>query len=86
LDLAITGTDEAVNKIKPWMQRIFALASSLADGDGAGQPETVQESNRMGIRCQFKRSQLTQVLNSLNLDGIVPISSDINFAASDKAK
>jgi len=84
LNLAITGTDAAVNKIKPWMQRIFAMASSLANGDGAGQPETVQESNRMGIRCQFEQSQLRQVLNSLNLNGIVPISSETVFTKSGK--
>ncbi|MDR2697136.1 MAG: hypothetical protein LBB40_01515 [Holophagales bacterium] len=86
LDLAITGTDEAVNKIKPWMQRIFAMASSLADGDGTGQPETVQESNRMGVRCQFKQSQLSQVLDSLNLKDLVPISSETSFTKSDKAR
>jgi len=85
LDLAITGTDDAVNKIKPWMQRIFVMASSLANGDGTGQPETVQENNRMGIRCQFKQSQLSQVLNSLNLKGIVPISSETIFTKSGKA-
>jgi len=85
LDLAVTGTDEAVTKIKPWMQRLFATASTIA-GEGAGQPETVQEGNRMGIRCQFRQDQLSSALDVINLKDLIPIPAKTEFPKSGKAK
>ena len=84
LDLAVTGTDEAVTKLKPWMQRLFTMASTLA-GEGAGQPETVQEGNRMGIRCQFRQDQLSSALDMINLKDLIPIPAETEFPKSGKA-
>jgi len=67
------------------MQRLFAAASTLA-GDGAGQPETVQEGNRMGIRCQFKKEQLSSVLEVINLRDIIPITVQTELPESGKTK
>jgi hypothetical protein len=86
LNLVITGTEAAVNEIKPWMQRVFAMAASLADGDTTVQPETIQEKNRMGIRCQFSQSQLGSALDFMNLKGIIPITSDTKFTRTGKPK
>ena len=81
LDLVVTGTEEAVAKIKPWMQRLFAAASTLA-GEGANQPETVQEGNRMGIRCQFKQDQLSSALDAINLKDVIPIPTKTELPKS----
>ena len=71
LDLVVTGTEDAVSQLKPWMQRAIALVSSLG-GDGASQPETIQENNRIGIRCQFEADQFGDALRMLNLSEIIP--------------
>jgi hypothetical protein len=73
LDLAITGDADAISRLKPWMQRVIAMTSSLA-GDGARRPETIQEKNRMGIRCQFNEEQLGRTLNMLHLDEVIPFA------------
>jgi hypothetical protein len=83
LDLVVTGTEEAVGKLKPWMQRLVATASTLADGSGR-QPATIQEQNRMGIRCQLKEDQLDDVLNLFDLNGFIAVPND--FPAPGKPK
>jgi hypothetical protein len=70
LDLVVTGTEEAVAKLKPWMQRLVATASSLTEG-AARQPQTIQEGNRMGIRCQLGEDQLDNVLNLFDMKGFI---------------
>jgi hypothetical protein len=75
LDLVVTGTEESVAKLKPWMQRLVATASSLAEGTGR-QLDTIQEQNRMGIRCQLKEDQLDNVLNLFDLKGFIAVPTD----------
>ncbi|MCL1892902.1 MAG: hypothetical protein FWG02_01530 [Holophagaceae bacterium] len=85
LDLVVTGTGESISKLKPWMQRLIALASSLS-GNGARQPDTIQENNRLGIRCQFQQDQLGNALSLINLQEIVRIPIDGAFSAPPKSK
>jgi hypothetical protein len=85
LDLVVTGTEDAVAQLKPWMQRFIATISSLAGG-GARQPETIQEYNRMGIRCQLKEDQLENVLNLFDMKGIITVPADVFFSAPVKHK
>ena len=84
-DLVVTGTEEAITTLKPWMQRIIALVSSLGSG-GTRQPETVQENNRMGIRCQFRQDQLSSALSTLNLQDIIRLPADAGFPTAEKIK
>lgn len=72
LDLAITGTPEAMTQVSPWLQRIGALAS--AAGPGAAQPpEIVSERTRAGLRASMTQEQLNAVLSKL---GQMPIQFD----------
>lgn len=72
LDLALTGTPEAMTQVTPWLQRIGALAS--AAGPGAAQPpEIVSERTRAGLRASMTQDQLNAVLSKL---GQLPIKFD----------
>jgi hypothetical protein len=71
-DLCVTGTEEAVAKLKPWLQRLVAIASALA-GDGMMPPETIQENNRMGVRCQFRQDQLETALKMIKMEELIQL-------------
>jgi hypothetical protein len=72
LDLAITGSPEAMIQVSPWLQRIGALAS--AAGPGAAQPpEIVCERTRAGLRASMTQDQLNLVLSKL---GQMPLRFD----------
>jgi len=75
LDLCVTGTEDAVTNLKPWMQRVVAIASTLA-GDGMMPPETIQEGARMGVRCQFKQDQLETALKMMNMEELIQAPID----------
>lgn len=71
-DLAATGTEDSITQLKPWMQRLTAAASTLA-GEGMLQPTSIQEKNRLVIRCQLKSDQMGAALNLLKLDEIIAL-------------
>lgn len=72
LDLALTGSPEAIVQVSPWLQRIGALAS--AAGPGAAQPpEIVCERTRAGLRASMTQDQLNTVLSKL---GQMPLRFD----------
>jgi len=84
-DLAVDGTEEAITKLKPWMQRLIVLVSSSGN-NGTRQPETLQENSRMGIRCQFRQDQLSDALNMLDLQEIVQLPVNGGFTTSSNTK
>lgn len=72
LELAVTGTQEAITQVAPWLQRIGALAS--AAGPGAAQPpEIITERTRAGLRASMTQEQLNAVLSKL---GQMPLKFD----------
>jgi hypothetical protein len=85
LDLVVTGAEDAIVQLKPWMQRLIAMASTLG-GEGSKPPDTVQENNRMGIRCQFNKDQLADALKLINLNNIIVLPKDANLLAPAKIK
>jgi len=85
LDLVVTGAENAITQLKPWMQRLIAMASTLG-GEGSKPPDTVQENNRMGIRCQFNKDQLADALKLIDLDNVIVLPKDANLSAPVKTK
>jgi hypothetical protein len=83
LDLVVTGAEDAISQLKPWMQRLIAMASTLG-GEGGRPPDTVQENNRMGIRCQFNKDQLNDALKLIDLNNIVVLPKDGKLSAPAK--
>jgi hypothetical protein len=75
LDLVVTGAENAIAQLKPWMQRLIAMASTLG-GEGGRPPDTIQESNRMGIRCQFNKDQLADALKLIDLNNVIILPKD----------
>lgn len=80
LDLAVAGTEDAIAQLKPWMQRLIAMASTLG-GEGSRPPDTIQENNRMGIRCQFNKDQLADVLKLIDLNNVIVLPKDARLLA-----
>jgi len=85
LDLVVTGAEEAIAQLKPWMQRLIAMASTLG-GEGFRPPDTVQENNRMGLRCQFNKDQLADALKLVDLNNVIVLPKDTKLSASAKTK
>jgi hypothetical protein len=85
LDLVVTGAEDAIAQLKPWMQRLIAMASTLG-GEGSRPPDTVQENNRMGIRCQFNKDQLADALKLVDLNNVIVLPKDAKLSAPAKTK
>jgi len=85
LDLCATGAEEAVSKLKPWMNRLAGAASALAV-DGMMPPETIQENNRMGVKCQFRRDQLETALKMINMEDLIQLPTNSNLPESGAPK
>ena len=58
-ELAMTGSDAAVQRVEPWMQR-FLAAVGTNPGSLAQPPELLQEAARIGLRCRCPRSRSTR--------------------------
>jgi hypothetical protein len=76
MNLAATGTEEAIAAVKPWVQRLAAAASAVS-GDGAPPPETLQEKTRMGLKCQLKQEQMDKVFGMMNLGSAITLPLEI---------
>ena len=68
-ELAVTGSDEGVLQVAPWLQRFVAAASSM-QGAPAQAPELLQERRRIGLRCQLTGEQINQAMARLNQPGL----------------
>jgi hypothetical protein len=84
LDLVVTGAENAIAQLKPWMQRLIAMASTLGGEEGKP-PDTIQENNRMGIRCQFNKDQLADALKLIDLNNVIVLPKDAKKQPSAKA-
>jgi hypothetical protein len=70
LNLAATGTEDAIAAVKPWVQRLAAAASAVG-GDGAPPPETLQEKTRMGLKCQLRQGHMEKVFETVGLGSAI---------------
>lgn len=64
-ELAMTGSDAAVQRVEPWMQR-FLAAVGTNPGSLAQPPELLQEAARIGLRCQLSQEQVDAAMARLN--------------------
>jgi len=80
LDLVVTGSEDAISQLKPWLQRFIAMASTLG-GEGSRPPDTIQEINRMGIKCQFDKDQLADALKLIDLNEVIVLPKDAKVLA-----
>jgi hypothetical protein len=72
LNLAATGTEDAIAAAKPWLHRLAAAASAVV-GDGAPPPETLQEKTRMGLKCQMKQDQMEKLFEMADLGSAIAL-------------
>jgi len=63
-ELSLAGTAEAIQQVAPWLQRFLAAATAMP---GAPQqaPEILQESTRIGLRCQLTQEQVDVAMAKL---------------------
>ena len=64
------GSPEGIQKVTPWLHRFVAMATALP-GAPSQAPEFLQESRRVGLRCQLTESQLEAAMARLNQPGLV---------------
>jgi hypothetical protein len=64
-ELSLAGTPEAVERAAAWLGRLVAVATSVP-GLALDTPEILQESRRIGLRCQVSQEQVDVLLAKLN--------------------
>lgn len=70
LELAMVGSPEGIQKVTPWLHRFVAMATALP-GAPAQAPEILQETRRVGLRCQLTEAQLEGAMAKLNQPNLV---------------
>ena len=64
-ELALAGSPEAVQRATAWLDRLMAVAMAVP-GMALDTPEILQESRRIGLRCQLSQEQVDAVLARLD--------------------
>lgn len=64
-ELSLTGTPDAVEGAAAWLGRLVAVATAVP-GQALDTPEILQESRRIGLRCQVSQEQVDVLLAKLN--------------------
>jgi hypothetical protein len=64
-ELALAGSPEAIQRAAPWLQRFVAAATAM-QGPAASTPEILQESRRIGLRCQLSQEQVDVAMAKLD--------------------
>ncbi len=64
-ELSLAGSGEAVQLAAPWLQRLLAAACAM-QGPAAQWPEILQETSRIGLRCQLSQEQVDVAMAKLN--------------------
>jgi hypothetical protein len=64
-ELALAGSPEAIQRSAPWLQR-FVAAVMAVPGPSGQIPEILQESRRIGLRCQLSQEQVDAAMLKLD--------------------
>jgi hypothetical protein len=64
-ELSLAGSREAVQLSAPWLQRLLAAVCAM-QGASTQWPELLQETSRIGLRCQLSQEQVDVAMARLD--------------------
>ena len=64
-ELSLAGSREAVQLSSPWLQRLLAAVCAM-QGASTQWPELLQETSRIGLRCQLSQEQVDVAMARLD--------------------